>query len=126
MKYISTPDAPSAVGPYSQGVVAGNFVYTAGQIALTPDGELANQTIEDETKQVMANLTAILAASECRLSDVVHVRIYISSSELFPRVNKIYAQYFTDGAQPARECVVASPPLEGAHVEISMIAHVSR
>jgi 2-iminobutanoate/2-iminopropanoate deaminase len=125
MKYISTSDAPAAVGPYSQGVIAGNFLYTAGQIALTPQGSLANQTIEDETRQVMANLTAILAAGGCRLSDVVHVRIYITAKELFPQVNKIYAEYFSDDARPARECVVASPPVDGAHVEISMIAELS-
>jgi 2-iminobutanoate/2-iminopropanoate deaminase len=122
MKYITTPDAPAAVGPYSQGVITGNLLYTAGQIALTPAGKLANETIEAETHQIMANLQAILAAAGCDFSNVVQTRVYITSKELFPLVNEVYAQYFPVDSQPARECVVASPPVAGAHVEISMIA----
>lgn len=124
MKRINTPKAPTAVGPYSQGVIIGNTLYTAGQIALTPDGALLDGSVEDQAHQVMKNLGAILDAANCRFANVVHTKIYIAKKEHFPRVNKVYAQYFPEGEEPARECVVALPPLEGAQVEMSMIAEV--
>lgn len=120
--YIHTPDAPGAVGAYSQGVVSRGLLFTAGQVALRPEGGLANSSVEGETHQVMANLRAILGAAGCSFVDVVQTRIYITDQELFPRVNTAYAEYFTEGQEPVRECVVAAPPLEGAHVEMSMIA----
>lgn len=126
MRRIHTPEAPAAVGPYSQGVVTGTLLYTAGQVALTPEGELVNSTIEDETHQVMTNLSAILKAAGCRFANVVYTRIYITDRTLFSRVNKAYAHYFSEGKEPARECVVAAPPLDSAHVEISMIAEIPR
>lgn len=126
MKQINTLNAPAAIGPYSQGIATGNVVYTAGQIALTPEGKLANGSIEQETHQVMANLQAILTAANCQFSDVVFSRIYITRQEIFKQVNAVYAEYFPAGNLPARECVVAQPPLDGAHVEISMIAETSR
>lgn len=124
MKRIRTPEAPAAVGPYSQGVIMGDLLYTAGQIALTPEGQLANESIEQETRQIMANLQAILGAARCKFADVGFARIYITERELFPQVNTVYAEYFPEDETPARECVVAQPPLEGAHVEISMIAEL--
>jgi len=124
MKRIYTPEAPAAVGPYSQGTITGNLVYTAGQIALTPAGELLNSSIEEETHQIMTNLQAILGAAGCKLADVIQARIYITEKEFFPRVNAVYAEYFSENETPARECVVAQPPLDGAHVEISMIAEL--
>lgn len=126
MKRIHTTDAPAAIGPYSQGTIANGLVYTAGQIALTPEGKLRNGSVEEETRQIMANLEAILAAAGCRFNDVVFTRIYITNRELFSQVNTVYANYFPEGETPARECVVAAPPLEGAHVEISMIAQLPR
>lgn len=124
MKRIETKEAPAAVGPYSQGVVMGDMLYTAGQIALTPEGSLANESIEQETHQIMANLQAILGAAGCQFANVGFTRIYIAEQEFFPRVNTVYAEYFPEGETPARECVVAQPPLQGAHVEISMIAEI--
>jgi 2-iminobutanoate/2-iminopropanoate deaminase len=99
-------------------------LYTAGQVALTPAGELVNDSIETETHQVMANLRAILATAGCDFSNVVHTKIYIADSGLFARVNEVYATYFSSDQKPARECVVAAPPLPGARVEISMIAEL--
>lgn len=124
MQHISTPDAPAAVGPYSQGAITGNLLYTAGQIALTAEGKLQNESIEKETHQVMANLSAILNAAGCHFTDVVHTRIYITDKSIFGQVNELYGHYFTAGKEPSRECVIAMPPLEGAHIEISMIAEV--
>lgn len=124
MKYIHTSDAPAAIGPYSQGVVTGNLLYTAGQIALTSEGKLIDETIEAETRQIMANLQAILSAAGCDFSNVVHSKIYITDNSLFSKVNEVYAEYFSPDQKPARECVVAAPPLPGAHVEISMVAEI--
>lgn len=123
MRRIQTTAAPAAAGPYSQGIIAGGLLYTAGQIALTTDDKLANATIETEVRQIMANLQAILEAGGCTFANVVHARIYIADRALFGEVNAIYASYFADTIKPARECVVAQPPLEGANVEISLIAH---
>lgn len=123
-QYINTPHAPEAVGAYSQGVVSRGLLFTAGQVALKPEGGLANGSVEEETHQVMANLHAILGAAGCKFADVVQTRIYITDQNLFSRVNKAYAEYFVEGEEPVRECVVAAPPLEGTHVEMSMIAEV--
>lgn len=124
MKYIETSKAPEAVGAYSQGVVTGNLLFTAGQIALGGGNKLVGDTPEAQTHQVMKNLTAILGAAGCQLSDVVKTQIFIADQAFFPEVNRAYAEYFEEGRQPARECVVAAPPFPGAHVEMSMIAEV--
>lgn len=123
-KVIHTAEAPAAVGAYNQGLIIGKFVFTAGQIALIPSepGKLDNTSIEAETHRVMQNLSAVLGAAGCKLADVYRVRIYISDRELFPEVNRVYSEYFDEGEEPVRECVVAAPPLEGAHVEMSMDA----
>jgi len=125
MKRINTPEAPAAVGAYSQATVSDNLVFTAGQIALTTSGKLQNSSIEEETRQIMANLQAILKAAGCSFANVVQARIYITERDFFPRVNAVYSEYFSEDETPARECVVAAPPLEGAYVEISMIAELS-
>lgn len=124
MKYIHTPHAPAVVGPYSQGVISGGMLYTAGQIGLTPDGKLVNDSVQAETRQILANLQAILAAAGCDFTNVVHVKIYIKDADLFSEVNKVYAEYFSAEQKPARECVVAAPPLADARIEISMIAEL--
>jgi 2-iminobutanoate/2-iminopropanoate deaminase len=124
MKRISTSEAPAAVGPYSQGVITGNFVLTAGQVALTPAGELKNASIEEETHQIMANLQAILGEAGCKLANVVQARVYIAEKAFFPEMNAVYRGYFAEDEEPVRECVVAQPPLDGAHVEISVMAEL--
>lgn len=125
-RYINTPGAPEAVGAYSQGIVSRGFLFTAGQVALIPGPErrLANSSIEEETHQVLQNLIAVLGAGGCQLADVVQTRIYVRHQELFVPVDTVYKSYFTEGEEPVRECVVAAPPLAGAHVEMSMIAEV--
>lgn len=131
MKRLYTPNAPAAVGPYAQAVVRGNFLtgktlYASGQIALTPEGVLVNNNVEEETHQVMKNISAILGAAGCRFSDVIQTRIYLRDDELFKPVNSVYGDYFQKGQEPVRECVVAAPPLEGANVEMSVLAAVPR
>lgn len=123
---ISTPNAPEAVGSYSQAIRVGNMLLTAGQIALVPHSErptLDNADITTETRRIMGNLSAILTAGGCTFNDVVRSRIYIADMTIFQEVNEEYAKYFEAGNEPVRECVVAQPPLEGANVEISMDAY---
>ena len=119
---IATDAAPAAVGPYSQAIVADHTIYTSGQIALTPAGELVSGTIEEEAHQVMENLRAVLAAAGVTFAEVVSVRIYLTDISLFKQLNTVYGSYFADTQPPARETVgVAALPL-GARVEVSMVA----
>ena len=129
MRRIRTPEAPAAVGAYSQAMVAkGELLFTAGQIGLTPEGELVSG-IEAQTYQVMANLRAILGAAGCRLVDVVNTKIYLTDEDDFPVVNRIYGEQFEEGGAPSREClVVAGIPYKSdtdrALIEMSMVAEV--
>lgn len=120
---ISTPTAPPAKGPYSQAVVVGNLVFVSGQIALNSKGELLSGTIEEETRQVMTNLRAILTAAGLTFDDVVKTTIYLTDTSLFTRVNGVYGSYFKD-TFPARETTgAASLPL-GARIEIGLVAAI--
>jgi len=124
-KTIGTSKAPAAIGAYSQAVVIGDMIFTAGQIGLEPDtGALAGPGISSQTKQVLQNLEAVLAEAGASFADVVKTTIYIKHLEDFPTVNEIYAQHFTSNF-PARSTVqVAGLPL-GALVEMDMVAHVT-
>lgn len=130
MKRITTKEAPAAVGPYSLGTITEGrrLFFTAGQVALTPEGILVKGTIEEETHQVMSNLRAILGAAGCRFADVVATTIYITEPDSYQPVNKVYGGYFDDegeGGYPSRTCVgVAFLPLPDARVEISMVAEL--
>ncbi len=119
---IATEKAPKAVGPYSQAVQAGGFLFTAGQLGLDPaTGSFAGEDVEAQTRQAMENLKAILAAAGCTFADVVKTTIYVADLAHFKTVNAIYGSYFAD-EPPARSTVqVAALPLGGL-VEIEMIA----
>jgi 2-iminobutanoate/2-iminopropanoate deaminase len=119
---IATSQAPAAVGPYSQGVQCGDLVYTAGQIPLDPaTGQLVAGGIEDQTRQVLKNLQAILAAAGCSMADVVKTTVFIMDMADFKAMNGVYAEFFPD-APPARSTVqVAGLPL-GARIEIEAVA----
>ncbi|RMF04339.1 MAG: RidA family protein [Chloroflexi bacterium] len=121
---ISTPHAPAAVGPYSQAVKIGQFVFTAGQIPLVPEtGKLVEGDIKAQTTQVMKNLTAVLETAGTNLDNVVKTTIFVADLADFAAVNEVYGSYFT-GAPPARSTVqVAGLPL-GAAVEIEMVAAI--
>jgi len=122
---ISTNKAPAAVGPYSQAVQVGGFIFTAGQIPLVPEtGELIAGTIEDETRQVMHNLTQVLTAANSSLADIVKTTIFVTDLNDFAKINTVYGSFFQSDP-PARSTVqVAALPL-GARVEIEAVA-VSR
>lgn len=121
-KIISTSKAPSAIGPYSQAVLAGNTLYCSGQIALDPKtGELVNRSIGEETTQIMKNIAAVLAAADMSFSDVVKCSIFMSSMDFYDEVNKVYAEYFTE-QHPAREAIAVKTLPKRVNVEISVIA----
>lgn len=122
-KIIYTENAPAPIGPYSQGVMFGNTLYTSGQIAINPvSGDLILTDIETETEQVMQNLAAVLAAAEMTFADVVKATIFISDMSNFQRINTVYAKYFNPEHAPARETVQVSVLPKSVNVEISMIA----
>ena len=119
---IATTEAPPAVGPYSQAVRAGDFVFTAGQLGLVPGTkELAGPDIESQTRQALENLDAILQASSSCLQHALKATVYLSDIGDFPSMNAVYAQFFSE-APPARAAVqVAALPL-GAKVMIDIVA----
>jgi 2-iminobutanoate/2-iminopropanoate deaminase len=122
---IQTNNAPAAVGPYSQGIKAGNTIYVSGQLAFNPTtGELYNGTdIKEETRRCLMNVKAILEASGASLEDVVKCTVYIKDMNQFGLINEAYAEAFQE-TKPARVCVeIAKLPKDG-NVEIDAIAVV--
>ena len=121
-KVISTAAAPQAIGPYSQAIEAGGFVFVSGQIPLIPaTGELVEGSVEVQTARVLENLKAILEAAGSSLESVVKTTVYITNMDDFAKVNGIYGQYFQENP-PARVCVEVSKLPKGALVEIECIA----
>jgi 2-iminobutanoate/2-iminopropanoate deaminase len=122
-KIINTINAPAPVGPYNQAVLAGNTLYTSGQIAINPKtGELVTNNIEDETKQVMENLKIVLAEADMTFEDVAKTTIFIKNMNDFSKMNAVYGKYFISGNEPARETVEVGNLPKFVNVEISMIA----
>lgn len=120
---INTPNAPAAIGPYSQAVWAGDLLYTSGQIALNPEnGEMDNQSLETETHRVMSNLKALLTEAELNFDHVIKASIYIKDMNDFAEINGIYSSYLTQPF-PARETVEVARLPKDARIEISIVAH---
>ena len=122
-KQIQTTQAPSAIGPYSQAIRIGEFLYTSGQIALNPENmEMMNGAIEEETEWVLKNLEAILKADGMSLAHVIKTTVYLTDLGEFARVNQVYEKFFGE-TKPARACVQVAALPKGAKVEIDAIAH---
>ena len=122
-KIIKTENAPKPIGPYNQAVIAGNYMFISGQIALNPkNGELITNEIKKETTQVMENLKAILSEASLTFENVVKTTIFLSDMNDFSSVNEIYGSYLNNSTAPARETVQVSKLPVGVNVEISMIA----
>jgi len=120
--HISTAKAPKPLGPYSQAVQAGGFLYVSGQLAINPEtGKLVETDVAGQTRQVMENVKAILQAANYTLSDVVQVTVYLSSMELFEEFNREYATYFP--TQPPARAAVGCSLKTGATVEIAAVAY---
>jgi reactive intermediate/imine deaminase len=121
---IRTDDAPEPVGPYNQAVVAGGLLWCSGQIALDPStGALVGEgDVEAETRQVLTNLRAVLAAAGVGPAQVVRTTVFLADLADFARVNSLYAEMFGAGTSPARACVQVAALPKGARVEIDAVA----
>ena len=119
---INTTNAPAPIGPYSQAVAAGNFIFVSGQIPSNPStGEIVSGDIRAETKQVMENIKAILVEAGIGFSNIVKTTIFLTDMQSFGQVNEVYGTYFTDQF-PARETVQVAGLPKNVNVEISVIA----
>jgi 2-iminobutanoate/2-iminopropanoate deaminase len=122
---ISTPDAPKAIGPYSQGIRAGSLVFTSGQVAIDPGTQqIVEGDISAQTERVMKNLDAILKAAGCSLRDVLRCTVFLKNMDDFAAMNAVYAKYF-ETAPPARSTVEVSRLPKDVLVEIDVIALAS-
>ena len=120
---ISTPDAPAAIGPYSQAIVAGGFVHCSGQIALDPKTmQLVEGDVTVQTERVLKNLAAVLAAAGTSLAKVVKCNVYLSDMGSFAAMNEVYARFFTGEAPPARATVAVKTLPKNVDVEIDCLA----
>jgi 2-iminobutanoate/2-iminopropanoate deaminase len=122
---VHTDQAPAAIGPYSQGVIANGFLFTAGQIALDPgSGQVIAGDVVAQTEQVFRNLAAILGTAGASWTNVVKATVYLMDMRDFPKVNDVYARVMGD-ARPARSTVQVSGLPRGVLVEIDLVATVS-
>ena len=124
VRIVHTENAPAAIGPYSQAVVAGNFLFTAGQIALDPaTGQIVQGDVTAQTERVMRNLAAVLENAGASWADVVKTTVYLQDMADFPRVNEVYGRVMGE-ARPARSTVQVAGLPRGVLVEIDVIAIV--
>jgi 2-iminobutanoate/2-iminopropanoate deaminase len=122
-KIIFTDKAPAPIGPYNQAIMVGNTLYTSGQIAIDPaTGELVLDSIEQETKQVMENMKAVLEAADMTFENVIKTTIFIMKMGDFAKINAVYGTYFDEKTAPARETVQVACLPKNVNIEISMLA----
>lgn len=121
-KAIATAKAPGAIGPYSQGIDAGLFVFTSGQLPIDMStGELEFNDVKKAAKHSLDNVKAILEEAGCSMADIVKTTVFLTDMNDFAAVNEVYADYFND-APPARSCVTVAALPKGARIEIEAIA----
>ncbi|GGJ83597.1 RidA family protein [Deinococcus aquiradiocola] len=118
---VSTPNAPAAIGPYSQATVSGNMVYTSGQIPLRPDGSLLDGDVTAQAHQVLENLRALLEAAGSGLDRVLKTTVFLKDMEDFAAMNAVYAEYFSEPF-PARSTVQVAKLPRDVRVEIEAVA----
>lgn len=124
VRITHTDKAPAAIGPYSQGIVTGNLLFTAGQIAIDPaNGQIVQGDVTAQTERVIQNLTAVLESAGTSWSEVVKTTVYLQDMADFPRVNEVYGRMIGD-ARPARSTVQVSGLPRGVLVEIDAVAVV--
>jgi len=122
-KIIKTDKAPAPIGPYNQAVIHNGTLYASGQIAMDPkSGALVTDSIEAETRQVMANIQAILEEAGLTFNDIIKCSVFVSDMNNFGRINAIYSEYFEDNSAPARELVEVANLPKFVNLEISVIA----
>lgn len=123
MKKISTDKAPAAIGPYSQGVIVNNILYTSGQIALDPaTGEVVGTTITEQAEQVMKNLGALLEEAGSSYEKTIKTTCFLADMGDFAPFNEVYGKYFTE--KPARSCVAVKQLPKNVLCEVEVIAEV--
>ena len=121
IKKVATDNAPAAIGPYSQAVIAGKMLYSSGQIAINPEtGNVEAEGIEAQTEQVMKNLGAVLAAGDCSYKDVVKTTCFLADMADFAAFNAVYEKYFSH--KPARSCVAVKQLPKDVLCEVEVIA----
>lgn len=121
---IHTDKAPTAIGPYSQAVLAGDFLYVSGQLPLDPvSGAMAGDTAAEQAEQSIRNLSAILEAAGMTLDDVVKTTVLLADIADFAAVNEVYAKHFTGAVLPARAAFAVRDLPKGAKVEIELVAY---
>jgi len=124
LEIVHTADAPAAIGPYSQGVVANGFLFTAGQIAIDPaSGQVIAGDVRAQTERVMSNLGAVLATVNATWKDIVKTTVFLHEMNDFPAVNEVYGRALGD-ARPARSTVQVSALPRGVLVEIEAIVAI--
>ena len=123
-RIVSSDTAPAAIGPYSQGIIAGGFLFSAGQIPIDPaTTQVVDGDIVPQTQQVLKNLQAVLAAAGASWKDVVKTTVFLQDMADFPRMNEVYAAVMGD-ARPARSTVQVAGLPRGVRVEIELVAHL--
>lgn len=125
LKKVSTEKAPAAIGPYSQGIIAGDFLYASGQIAINPaTGNIEAEGIVDQTEQVMKNIGEILKAACVDYKEVVKTGCFLADMNDFAAFNEVYAKYFTE--KPARSCVAVKTLPKNVLCEVEVIAYLGK
>ena len=123
-KILSTPNAPAAIGPYSQGIDCGTFVVTSGQIPIDPaTGNLVDGDISAQTRKSLENVKAILESNGMTMDNVVKTTVFLAHMSDFAAMNAVYAEFFTEGQYPARSAVEVGALPKGALVEIETICY---
>ena len=123
MEYVTTNNAPGAIGPYSQAVKANGMLFTSGQIAINPaSGEVEAKTIEEQTKQVCENLKSVVEAAGTSMDKVVKTVCFLADINDFASFNAVYGEYFT--SKPARSCVAVKDLPKGVLCEVELIAEL--
>ena len=123
MRKIATQNAPAAIGPYSQGIITGNLLFSSGQIALNPQtGEVVGSDIAEQAEQVMKNIGAILAEAGTNYERTVKTTCFLADMNDFAAFNEVYGRYFTE--KPARSCVAVKPLPKNVLCEVEVIAEI--
>ncbi|MBN1226474.1 MAG: RidA family protein [Deltaproteobacteria bacterium] len=126
MQFVSTSEAPQAIGPYSQGVIVGNLLFISGQLPIDPStGDFVSGGIKEKTYQIIKNLEAIAKAANSDLSNVIKTTIFLSNMVDYPVVNDVYAQYFIDSF-PARSVVQVAGLPKNSEIEMEAILYLER
>lgn len=124
-KIVATKAAPAAIGPYSQGNIFGNLIFTSGQVPLDPEtGTIVGTTIEEQTEQALKNVKAILEEAGSSMDKVLKTTVFIKNMNDFAAINAVYAKYFTEGSYPSRSAVEVARLPKDVLVEIETIAYL--